>query len=128
MSRCADVIASDAQFGRLRRLARRLIADHSKSLSDAKQAASTLGVQLELQPTQTQQWQLQLVRQMSTRSFNHWYSSLEVKDHQQDIRETSFETSKGTSPDVMKLASDDLPVLRLHLSLAHRALNASPRA
>ena len=105
-------------------LAKRLIKDHSKSLKDAKDVAQKLGVQLELQPMPSMQWELKAVASMSGKKFDHWYSTLEVYDHQQDIRETEDEIANGQNAEIQKLAKQDLPVLQTHLKLARQAVAA----
>jgi putative membrane protein len=109
----------------VRTLAQRLIKDHTKSLDEAQRTAAKLGVRLEHAPTPSEQWELQVVSSFASQSFDHWYSTLEVKDHQQDIQETGDEVSLGSNGDVKKLAAEDLPVLRVHLRLADRAAAAS---
>ena len=99
--------------------------NHAKSLQDAKKTASALGIKLESAATPTEQWQLQVVKSFSADQFDRWYSSLEVKDHQQDIQESSDEAKLGSSPEVITLAKNDLPVLRQHLKLAQAAQKAS---
>lgn len=109
----------------VRKLARTLVSDHTKSLSDAKKVASKYGISLETTPTPSEQWELQVVSTMRGKAFNRWYSSLEVKDHQQDIQETSAERDKGSNPDIRSQAIQDLPMLDKHLSLAKAALRSA---
>jgi putative membrane protein len=106
-------------------LAKRLIKDHAKSLNDAKAVAQKLGIQLELQPMPSMQWELKAVASMSGKKFDHWYSTLEVYDHQQDIKETEDEIANGQNAEIQKLAKQDLPVLQKHLKLARQAASAS---
>lgn len=106
-------------------LAKRLIKDHTKSLSDVRKLASKKGVKLESKPTPSMQWELKVVSAFNGGKFDYWYSSLEVMDHQQDIQETTEEISKGSDPDVKKNAQTELPMLKMHLKLAQTALKAS---
>src|SRR5436305_2598608 len=109
---CGKLALQKAQSSGVRQLAQRLIKDHAKSLADAKKTAATLGIKLENSPTPSEQWELKVVNGFSGSAFDRWYSSLEVKDHQQDIQETSDEVAKGTNPDVRKDAKQDLPGLK----------------
>jgi putative membrane protein len=109
----------------VRTLAARLIKDHTKSLSDARKLASRLGVSLKLEPTQTQQWQLWELNEMSGNEFDHDYSQLEVQDHMQDIEETTFEAQHGSNPLVRHDARQEIPMLRIHLQLSRVALQAA---
>jgi putative membrane protein len=108
------------------RLAKRLVTDHSKSYDDAAKLARRLGVAVPTSPSPSQQWELAIVSQMRGRAFNHWYSSLEVFDHVQDIQETTDEIQDGTNADVVKDARTELPMLRMHLRLARQSLTANP--
>jgi hypothetical protein len=58
-------------------------------------------------------------------SFDRAYSYLEVKDHQQDIEETTFEVVHGANGDIKQSARTELPTLRVHLSLSKRALTTA---
>jgi putative membrane protein len=110
----------------VRRLANRLISDHTKSYSDAAKLARRLGVDVSKSPSPSEQWELKIVSQLRGATFNHWYSSLEVYDHVQDIQEASDEVSDGSNSSVIDNARMDLPILRQHLHLARLALAASP--
>lgn len=109
------------------RLAHRLVTDHAKSLHEDAALARKLHVSVPGSPTPSELWELQSVSALHGRAFDHWYSSLEVYDHMQDIQETSDEVSDGSSAQVRKDARAELPVLRKHLRLARKALAASPR-
>jgi putative membrane protein len=107
-------------------LGQRLATDHSKSLKDSIAQARRLGIKVPSAPSHTQEWELAVIHSLAGASFNHWYSFLEVEDHKQDIIETEEEVHSGTNPKVRKLAAEDLPVLTTHLTLAIKALAASP--
>jgi putative membrane protein len=106
-------------------LAHRLIRDHSKSLAEAVSEARKDGIKVPAAPTPSEVWELNTVRSMSGNSFDRFYSSLEVKDHQQDIEETTFEVHHGSDPDIRAGASKELPMLRMHLALSERALHSA---
>ncbi|MBV8953414.1 MAG: DUF4142 domain-containing protein [Solirubrobacterales bacterium] len=107
-------------------MANRLVSDHTKSLRDAARLARRLGVEVPKSPTPSETWELQVVRSLSGRSFDHWYSRLEVYDHLQDIDETTSEIQDGSNGAVRAEAKTDLPMLRTHLKLARIAAAASP--
>jgi putative membrane protein len=114
-----------AESASVKTLANRLVTDHSKSLADAKKTAASFGMKLPNSATPSEQWELQIVGNFSGADFDRWYSALEVKDHQQDIEETTYEVLHGTSPKVRREARKDLPMLRLHLKLAQQAAASS---
>lgn len=106
-------------------LASTLITDHTKSLADSVEVAHELGIEVPDSPSPSQQWELQVVSTFSGNAFDRWYSSLEVKDHIQDIQEAKDEEDQGCNDDVQALAEDDIPVLEKHLHLAEAALTAA---
>jgi putative membrane protein len=109
----------------VRALGARLITDHTKSLKDAARLARKLGISVPGSPTPSEQWELQIVSTLSGPQFDHWYSALEVEDHKQDITESKDEVSEGSSRQVIKLAKEDLPMLKEHLKLSTQALSTS---
>jgi putative membrane protein len=106
-------------------LGARLVKDHTKSLNEAIAVAHKLGISVPKQPTESQQWELQVVGKFSGQDFDHQYSLLEVQDHHQDISEATDTVDMATSAAVRKLAKTDLPTLRTHLKLSQDALKAS---
>ena len=114
--------SSDTQ---VQKLAKRLIADHSKSLREATSAARALGVSVPPAPTPSMQWELHILRTLSGGQFNAEYASLEVKDHNQDIEETGMEARKGQTTKIVQLARQDLPMLRMHLKMSQQAASSS---
>jgi putative membrane protein len=105
-------------------LADRLVADHSKSLTESIALAQKLGVKVPSAPTPSMQWELKAVAAVT--DFDRWYSSLETQDHLQDIAEATAESAEGTNPEVRAAAKQELPLLKEHLALARKAQAASP--
>jgi len=115
-----------SQNAAVRALAARLVKDHSKSLKKSTSLAKRLGIKVPKTPSPSMQWELQVVGAMSGASYDHWYSSLEVKDHVQDISEAHEETSKGSNASIRHAAGVEVPTLQKHLALSRAALKASP--
>src|SRR4051812_9138581 len=105
----------------VKKLAKRLIVDHSKSLREATATARTFGVSVPPAPTPSMQWELHILRTLTDQQFDSEYASLEVKDHNQDIEETGMEARKGQTAQIKKLARQDLPMLQMHLKMSRRA-------
>ena len=103
-------------------LAQRLISDHTKSLRDAEKLAAKHGIKLEKTPTPSEQWELSTVSGLSGKAFDVAYSSLEVRDHQQDISETTDEQKMGFNHEIVGDAKKEIPMLRMHLHLSKVAL------
>ncbi|HKO26579.1 MAG TPA: DUF4142 domain-containing protein [Solirubrobacteraceae bacterium] len=106
------------------KLAKTLVDDHSKSLSDAIKLAHELKIDVPSSPTPSEVWELRVVAAAHGKSFNVLYSSLEVYDHLQDIDETGTEAATGTNSQVRDDARTELPMLREHLKLARHAFAA----
>jgi putative membrane protein len=115
-----------SQNAAVRKMAARLVKDHSKSLKESVALAKRLGIKVPTTPSPSMQWELQVVGAMSGAGYDHWYSSLEVKDHVQDITEAHDETSKGSNAAIRHAAGKEVPTLQQHLALARAALKASP--
>ena len=109
------------------KLAKRLVSDHSKSLSDAVKLAHELKIDVPSSPTPSMIWELKVVARFKGKAFNRWYSSLEVYDHLQDISETTSEVTNGTNAKIRGDARTELPMLREHLKLSRQALAASSK-
>ncbi len=110
----------------VRKLAQRLIIDHTKLLASAATLARQLGIAIPNAPAPTQVWAAKILSTLNGRAFNHWYSSLEVYGHQQSIQLATTEIQAGTNPVVRAAAKTALPILRFHLRLATAALKANP--
>jgi putative membrane protein len=115
-----------SQNAAVRTLAARLVKDHGKSLKESKALAKRLGVKIPTTPSPSMQWELQVIAPMTGAQYDHWYSSLEVKDHVQDISEAHDETSNGSNPSIRHAAGTEVPILQKHLTLSRAALQASP--
>jgi putative membrane protein len=109
------------------KLARTLVSDHCKSLSDAIELAHELKIDVPSSPLPSMIWELKAVSTFKGKAFDRRYSSLEVYDHIQDIDETGTEVSGGTNSKVRDDARTELPMLREHLKLSRAALAASSK-
>jgi putative membrane protein len=107
------------------KLANTLITDHTNSLEDTVKLAHRVGVGVPTSPLPSMVWELNALASMRGKAFNHWYASLEVSDHLQDIQETSDEVKDGTNSRVRRDARNELPMLRMHLNMARAALAKS---
>jgi putative membrane protein len=122
------IALSRATTPAVRALARRLITDHSKSLQESIQLAERWGVKPPPAATPSEQWELNRMKNIPRGWFDVQYSSLEVKDHEQDIEETGFEARKGQAWEIRQEALKELPMLNMHLKLSKQALAAAEAA
>jgi putative membrane protein len=114
-----------SQDATVRKLAQRLIKDHSKSLLEATSTARKLNVKVPPAPTPSMQWELSILRALPQNTFDAAYASLEVKDHNQDIDETSNEAGKGETNIIKQMARKEIPMLRMHLTMSRGAANSA---
>ena len=105
----------------MRRIARVLIRDHRSSLKEAAHAAHGLGVDVPHEPSPCEQWELDMLHRLRGAAFDQAYLSLEVKDHIQDISESTSQSKTGSNAAVVRLAREDIGTLHRHLHLSHLA-------
>jgi putative membrane protein len=106
---------------KVRHLAHVLIRDHSDSLAKAKRIARRFDVTIPADPTPSMEWELHQLSTFGGHKFAYRYTDLEVKDHHQDIDESSAEVEHGTAHAMVADAREEIPVLRFHLRLSKRA-------
>jgi putative membrane protein len=106
----------------VRALGRRLMTDHSKSLVEAIALAKKYGIGVPPAATPSEQWELNRLKNMPKSWFDVQYSSIEVKDHNQDIEETGFEAREGQNWEIRADAKKELPMLNMHLRLSKSTL------
>jgi len=106
--------SSDAvkQFGK------KLEQDHSKANDQLKQAAARDGLTVPDTLDSKHQKRIDKLSKLSGEAFDKAFIKDAVKDHQNDIREFKNESQNGTHPSIKNFASDAIPVLQEHLSMA----------
>ena len=114
----ARIALTNANRTDVKRLAQRLINDHTASLEDLTALALTKGVTLPTDITADQAVSLQGLSQLTGRSFDRQYLNEEVDYHVVSINTATTEVRRGTDADVRANARAELPVLRRHLLLA----------
>jgi putative membrane protein len=105
----------------VRRLGRTLVSDHRRSLKAAAAIAHPLGVTVAHQPSPSQRWELDMLRRLHGSAFDRAYTTLEIKDHQQDISEAVDESKTGSNVSVVLAARKDIGMYHRHLHLSHLA-------
>jgi len=106
-----------------------LVADHSKSLTEATDLAQKLGVPVP--STMSQKQQEELAKQATYRGlhFDDEYAELEMSDHKADIEDATREVKQGCNPEVRDNARSEIPILEAHLALSehvHGVIEAMP--
>lgn len=114
--------SSDAE---VKALGKKLVSDHTESFEDGSKLAKRLGIEVPKAPTYPEIWELDQVGSMKGSAFDKAYTSLEVLDHMQDIKDAKTEIEDGTNKAVIAEAKEELPMLREHLALAKKAEKGS---
>jgi predicted outer membrane protein len=115
---------SHSTDARVQQLGRRLMQDHTAALKAASAAAHSRGVDVPREPSPSEQWELDMLAQLHGEAFDRAYTSLEVKDHQQDISEATDESKGGRDGGVLRLARHAIGMYHRHLHLSEAAFDA----
>jgi putative membrane protein len=113
---------SNAQDEQVKSFGERMVKDHSAANDKLKQIASSHGIQLPTTPGEHQKT-IDKMKSLKGAQFDTGYMTNMVSDHQKDIKEFEKEAKSGHG-DLKQFASDTLPTLREHLSLAQSTKSA----
>lgn len=100
------------QFGQ------RMVTDHSKANQQLAQAAQESGIAMPPTADSKAHKEASKLSSKSGKDFDTAYMKMMLKDHEQDVKEFQKEASTGNAPAVKSAASQTLPVLEEHLTLA----------
>jgi putative membrane protein len=106
--------ASDAvkQFGQ------KMVDDHSKANDQLKQVASKENITIPDSLDSKHQSRIEKLSKLSGPEFDKAYIKDQVKDHKQDVSEFKSEANNGSDPNIKQFASNTLPILEQHLTMA----------
>jgi putative membrane protein len=110
------------QFGQ------KMVDDHTKANDQLKQIASSENINIPDSLSSKQQSELNKLSKLSGPKFDKAYIKGEVKDHKKDISEFQDEAQGGSKAAVKQFASQTLPTLQQHLSLAKQLGKTSKQA
>jgi putative membrane protein len=99
----------------------RMVQDHTKLNDQMKQVAQKDGMTLPTNLDPKDQALYDRLKNESGAQFDKTYMTAMVKDHEHDIKEFQKEARAGKNPDLKQQASQALPILEQHLSLAKTA-------
>src|SRR4051794_38627317 len=109
---------------RVQNLGHRLMIDHSAALKRSAAAAHSRDVDVPREPSPSEQWELDMLAQLQGAAFDRAYTSLEVKDHEQDISEATDESKTGSDRNVVHLARKAIGMYHRHLHLSEVAFRS----
>jgi putative membrane protein len=106
--------SSDAvkQFGQ------RLVQDHTKANDQLKEVAAKQGLSVPDTLDSKHQATVDKLSKLSGKAFDQAFIKDAVKDHEEDVKKFQKEAQNGKNPGVKNFASETIPVLQEHLSMA----------
>ncbi len=105
----------------LNSVAARYVTDHTAALASLRKLAAQLGVAVPARPSSQQQAEASQIEGLSGRNLAVGFAQASVIAHQQAIALFRQEANAGINAKVKAYASDAIPMLNLHLSLAEQA-------
>lgn len=108
-----------------------MIKDHGEAGEKLKALAASKNITLPDSISNHQQKEKERLQQKRGNAFDEAYINIMVDDHKKDIREFEKEATSGTNEDIKAFASNNLPLLHMHLDSAasiQKAVNKKMRA
>lgn len=114
-----------AQATEVKALARRLVADHTKSNEQLMKIAQQKGVEPPSQPSKSESNQRAKLEKLNGQAFDQAFAKEIVQDHQKDIKYFQKEETSLKDPQLKSFAQQTLPVLQQHLQMAQQTEQAT---
>ena len=114
-----------AQATEVKALARRLVADHTKSNQQLMKIAQQEGAQPPAQPSKAERSQRAKLDKLNGQAFDKAFVKQIVQDHQKDIEYFQKQQDSLKDPTLKSFAQQTLPVLRKHLQMAQQTEQAT---
>jgi putative membrane protein len=105
-------------------LAARYVRDHTTALTGLRQLAAQLQVSLPTAPSAQQDTEAAQIESQTGKNLDVTFAKASVLAHQQAVALFKQEASAGSDPSVKTFASNAMPMLEMHLSLAEKAESA----
>ena len=98
-----------------------MVADHTKAGDELKSVAMQQGMTVATSISGKDQALYDRLSKLSGAEFDKAYMDAMVDDHKEDIAEFQKEASSGQNAAIKNFASQTLPTLKMHLSMAQQA-------
>jgi putative membrane protein len=111
----------------VKKLAQKLIDDHTKTTDAMKQIASTKGMTL---PTETDPKHKVLAKKLESESgdqFDKDYLAANVSDHHKVVAAFQKESQDGKDPDIKGFATQYLPAIQEHTQMLEQAQSSAKK-
>jgi len=114
-----QLAAQKATSPEVKQMAQHIVDDHTKANEQLKSLAQSKGVQdLPMQLDSKHQRKFDHLNKLSGAEFDREYSKMMVSDHKDDIKAFRKEAEDGKDADLKQFASQTVPALEQHLSMA----------
>jgi len=116
--RLGQAAQSKASNTTVKQFGQRMVNDHTNLENQLSSLATTNGLTLNQNMSSKHQDQVNRLNKLSGQAFDSAYMTMMVQDHQEDIAKFQTQSQSAKSTQVRTLATNALPVLQQHLSLA----------
>jgi putative membrane protein len=113
-----NLAAQRATSPDVKQFGERMATDHTQLGQKLQQVASNLNVTPEQALTPAQQSAVSRLEKLSGKAFDREYMRSMISDHERDIAEFKRAASQATNSDIKQFATEALPTLQEHLSMA----------
>lgn len=96
----------------------RLVRDHTKANEELMQVAKSENMTVPQQMAEKHQEMIRKLSRLNGKDFDRAYIEHMVKDHKEDIAKFSDQAKKDGNPELRSFASNTLPKLEEHLTIA----------
>ena len=115
-----NLAAEDGHTEAVRKAGRMLKQDHGKLDAKLRPVARQMGVKLPAQPNPEQRDEMKQFQSESGLQFDKVWTHSEADGHVEAIELTEREIQHGSVPEVKRLATSAMPVLKKHLQMLHQ--------
>jgi len=116
--RLGQLAQSNASNQAVKQFAQRMVADHNNLQNQLTSVASTGGQSFTPTMDSRHQNQINKLQSLTGAEFDRDYMNLMIRAHQRDVNNFQTQSQSANSSQVRALATNSLPVLQQHLSLA----------
>jgi len=114
----AQMAQQKTQDGTVKTFAQRMIDDHTPNNEQLVKLATEKGLTPPTEPNASQQRMMTHLQGLAGAKFDHAYLAGQIKAHQMMLKEFKQEAKNGTDPDLKAFATQTIPVIEQHLSMA----------
>jgi putative membrane protein len=111
---------SKASNAAVKQFGQRMVTDHNRLEQQLSSTVSRNGIELNAQLNSDHQAKVSRLQSLSGAEFDKAYMSMMIQDHQTDAAKFDQQSLSADSPQIRALATNALPILQQHLTLAQQ--------